>query len=141
MALAKSLDFGSQVVLGVDHDVHLFWAMIRFRKAQFNRVGKMAKKLIIKSPYLAIWGGREFRCAVGRGGIVPAQEKEAEMRYCTVGILLLVLARCAGDEALAITATASAVVVPPSAVGHNPDDLAQIARLKHTVNSMLQKGC
>lgn len=63
------------------------------------------------------------------------------MKHWHIIIILGVLARCAGNDAYAVIATASAVVVSPAAPGHNPDDLAEIARLKHAVNSMLQKGC
>ena len=35
----------------------------------------MAKDLIIKGLHLAVWGGREFGCAVGRGGLVSAEAK------------------------------------------------------------------
>ena len=31
--------------------------------------------LIVKSPNLAVWGGHEMRCAIGRGGMIAASDK------------------------------------------------------------------
>ncbi|MGB9152102.1 MAG: L,D-transpeptidase family protein [Alphaproteobacteria bacterium] len=31
--------------------------------------------LIVKNPHIAAWGGQEFRCAIGRGGLIAAEAK------------------------------------------------------------------
>ena len=35
----------------------------------------MAMDLIVKNPHIAAWGGQEFRCAIGRGGLIAAEAK------------------------------------------------------------------
>lgn len=35
----------------------------------------MTKDLIVKNPHMALWGAYEFRCAIGRGGLVSAGAK------------------------------------------------------------------